>query len=543
VIEAEAGMGKSALLAAWMADVSAAALVVAARCDEVGRDLPLQPVINGLASYLASLGRDTGTALLGSEAPILELLLGRGTEIGAPSPVTTVGDAAMGRAAVFGALATVLARAAGHRPLVLVVDDLHSAATGTVDFLAFALRRLPRVMVVAACRPEPDADLPGAERIRLEPLTFGDAVALVGSDLAAALHERSGGHPLILRELAAHGEGPLPASIVDAVSAQLRGLDGAAASVEAAALCGIELDVELVAALAGKPVRAVLDDLERVSRGDVLTRLDDSIQRADVDRARANLTLSKSKHERSLDLRNKGFISGQALDESENNLRVAEADAQLMQARLSKMEIRAPFSGTIGLRQVSVGDYVKEGQDMVNLESLDPLKVDFRVPELAHSHVRDGQPLQLTLDAIPDKTYEGKVYAINPLIDANGRAIVIRAQVPNRDGRLRPGMFARVRLFISGTKDALVVPEEALFPLGDDKFVYKVVQGKAQRQKIEIGQRREGRVEVVNGLAPEDVVVTAGVIKLREGVPVTMANVPSPPPPVGRSDGETKPKG
>src|SRR5207244_9296888 len=120
---------------------------------------------------------------------------------------------------------------------------------------------------------------------------------------------------------------------------------------------------------------------------------------------------------------------------------------------------------------------------MVNLESLDPLKVDFRVPELALSQVKDGQNLQITLDALPDKAYDGRVYAINPLIDANGRSIVIRAVVPNRDGRLRPGMFARVRLFTSEARAALVVPEESLFPLGEDKYVYKVVEGKALRQK------------------------------------------------------------
>ena len=279
--------------------------------------------------------------------------------------------------------------------------------------------------------------------------------------------------------------------------------------------------------VAGRVSQILFKEGERVAKGAVLVKLDDSVQKADADRAVANFTLSKTKHDRATDLRNKGFVSTQALDESENAVKVAKADAELMQARLSKTTIVAPFSGTIGLRQVSVGDYVKEGQDMVNLESLDPLKVDFRVPELALSQVKDGQTLQITLDAIPDRAYDGRVYAINPLIDANGRAIVIRAHVPNPDGKLRPGMFARVRLFTSGSKDALVVPEEALFPLGDDKYVYKVVEGKATRQKIEIGARREGRVEVVNGLTPEDVVVTAGVIKLREGVAVQIANSPA----------------
>jgi membrane fusion protein, multidrug efflux system len=287
--------------------------------------------------------------------------------------------------------------------------------------------------------------------------------------------------------------------------------------------------------IAGRISQIAFREGDRVAKGQVLVKLDDSVQKADLDKARANLVLSKTKYERSVDLRAKGFLSSQAQEESENNLQVAKADAELMQARLDKTAIRAPFAGTIGLRAVSVGDYVKEGQDIVNLESLDPLKVDFKVPELALPLLHGQQTLQVTLDALPDRAYEGKVLAINPLIDANGRSIVIRAQVRNKDGRLRPGMFARVRLFTSGSKDALVVPEEALFPVGDDKYVYKVVDGKATRQKIEIGQRAEGRVEVVNGLAADDVVVTAGVIKLREGVAVNVANMPAPTPPVGEN--------
>jgi membrane fusion protein (multidrug efflux system) len=278
--------------------------------------------------------------------------------------------------------------------------------------------------------------------------------------------------------------------------------------------------------IAGRVSRILFKEGERVAKDAVLVKLDDSVQQADLERARANLKLSKSKHDRAIDLRDKGFLSGQALDESENNLRVAQADAELMEARSSKTTIRAPFAGTIGLRQVSIGDYVKEGQDIVNLESLDPLKVDFRVPELALSQVHVGQTLQITLDAMPDRAYGGRVFAINPLIDANGRAIVIRAHVPNVDGKLRPGMFARVRLFTSGTKDTLVVPEESLFPVGDDKYVYKVVDNKAMRQKVEIGARRDGRVEVLNGLTSNDVVVTAGAIKLREGATVQLATTP-----------------
>jgi len=288
--------------------------------------------------------------------------------------------------------------------------------------------------------------------------------------------------------------------------------------------------------IAGRVATIHFREGERVTKGDVILKLDESVQRADSDRAKANLTLSKSKFERAEDLRTKGFISSQAKDEAENNFRVAQSDAELTEAKLQKMTIRAPFSGTVGLRMVSVGDYVKEGQDIVNLEALDPLKVDFRVPEIFLTQVKDRQSLQITLDALPDKAYDGQVFAINPLIDANGRSIVIRAQVPNKDGRLRPGMFARVRLFTSASKPTLVVPEESLFPVGDDKYVYKVIDGKAARQKVEIGARREGRVEIVNGLAADDLVVTAGGLKLREGTAVTVANTPAPATPVGRND-------
>ncbi|HYC36474.1 MAG TPA: efflux RND transporter periplasmic adaptor subunit [Usitatibacter sp.] len=282
--------------------------------------------------------------------------------------------------------------------------------------------------------------------------------------------------------------------------------------------------------IAGRVAQILFREGQHVAKGTVLVRLDDSVQRADLDKARANLVLSKSKLDRALGLRQQGFVSGQATDEAENLYKVARADVELMEARVSKATITAPFAGTIGLRQVSIGDYVKEGQDIVNLESLDPLKVDFRVPEMALSQVKSGQTLQVTLDAIPDRAFDGHVYAINPLIDAGGRSIVIRAQVSNRDGKLRPGMFARVRLFTSEARDSAMVPEEAIFPVGDDKYVWKVVDGKVSRQKVEIGQRRDGRVEITSGLGGSDVVVTAGHLKVRDGMAVKVADTPGSAP-------------
>ena len=151
------------------------------------------------------------------------------------------------------------------------------------------------------------------------------------------------------------------------------------------------------------------------------------------------MTLAKGKYERSVDLAGRNFISGQAKDEARNNLEIAASALALAEARLRKTELKAPFSGIIGLRVVSVGDYVREGADLVTLQAIDPLKVDFRVPETFLKQVQVGQAVEVTLDALPGKTYEGKVFALDPLVDAAGRAIVIRAQVRNQDTAMRPG--------------------------------------------------------------------------------------------------------
>jgi len=268
---------------------------------------------------------------------------------------------------------------------------------------------------------------------------------------------------------------------------------------------------------------------QQVAKGKPLVRLDPSVAQAELDQARANMTLAEAKYNRAIDLQGKGFISGQAKDEAENNLKVAQASLSLAQAKLAKTTLVAPFSGVIGLRVVSNGDYVKEGTDLVNLESIDPLKVDFRVPEIYLSQVKVGQSLQITLDALPGKTYEGKVIAINPLVDAAGRAVVIREQVRNQDTTLRPGMFARVRLLTHDAQTALVIPEQSIVPQGDDQYVFRVVEGKAARTKITVGQRRDGKVEVVQGLGPDDSVVTAGQLKIRDGSPLQIAGTPRPP--------------
>jgi membrane fusion protein, multidrug efflux system len=275
--------------------------------------------------------------------------------------------------------------------------------------------------------------------------------------------------------------------------------------------------------VAGRIAEILFQEGKPVRKGATLVRFDASVQRAELQQAEANLNLNKNKLERAIDLQKKGFISSQAKDEAENNFRVAQASYDLASARLTKLEIKAPFSGTVGLRSVSVGDYIRDGQDIANLEALDPLKVDFRVPEIFLKQVASGQSLQVNLDAFPNQAFEGKVLAINPLLDANGRSIVIRAVVKNADARLRPGMFARVRLLTSDVQEAMTIPEQALLPQGEEFYVFRVADGRASRVKVEIGQRREGAVEILRGITKDDVIVTAGQLKIRDGAAVKVA--------------------
>lgn len=258
-----------------------------------------------------------------------------------------------------------------------------------------------------------------------------------------------------------------------------------------------------------------------VSKGDVLVELDAAVQRAELQQAQASLRLADANIRRTEDLFARKFVSQSSLDTARSQLEVARATTALAQARLERTQIRAPFAGVVGIRDVSPGHFVKDGDALVNLEDIATLKVDFRLPELYLGRIRAGQTLEVSSDVLPGERFPATVDAINPLVDAQGRAVVLRARLQNAQGRLRPGMFVRVRLILDQRADALLVPEEALVPApGNVQFVYRVVDGKAQRTEVKTGMRRDAMVEIVAGLLPDALVVTAGQLKLRDGVPV-----------------------
>lgn len=256
-----------------------------------------------------------------------------------------------------------------------------------------------------------------------------------------------------------------------------------------------------------------------VAKGTLLVVIDATIQEAELEQARANLGLAQSNFKRNKDLLEKRFVSQQALDNSAATLKVQAAAVQLAEAKVAKTRIKAPFNGMVGLRNVSVGDYVKEGQDLINIEDIGTLRVDFKLPETYLGRVTKGQVVEVITDALPGETFAAVLDAVDPLVDQGGRAISSRARLDNASGKLRPGMFVRVRLLFGERKNVLMVPEQAIVP-GAQPTVFKVVEGKAAATKVRLGVRRAAQVEIVDGLVADDMVVTAGQLKLRDGVPV-----------------------
>ena len=256
-----------------------------------------------------------------------------------------------------------------------------------------------------------------------------------------------------------------------------------------------------------------------VQQGQVLVELDSSVPRAQLEQAQAALALVQSQYRRAQQLTQKGFISAQARDESASELKVQQAAVALAKAQLEKTAITAPFDGLVGLRHVSVGDYVSAGSDLVLLESIDPLNVDFRIPEHFLGVVDVGTRINLRFDALADVLREGVVGAISPLVDVGGRSILLRAKVPNDDASLRPGMFARVQLQFDD-KQALMVPEAAVAPGGEMNYVYRIDGDRVARVGVMLGQRQEGKVEIVHGLEEGDNVLISGLQKVSDGTRV-----------------------
>jgi membrane fusion protein, multidrug efflux system len=287
-------------------------------------------------------------------------------------------------------------------------------------------------------------------------------------------------------------------------------------------------NVQIAPEVAGRIANIAFEEGEAVKQGDVLIRLDDALARAELAEAEARFNLAKANFDRAETLTKSRNIAERAYDEARANFETARAAVELARVRVDKHEIRAPFPGVVGIRMHSIGAFVSIGTTIVNLEKIDVLKVDFKVPEIFYSDVHVGQSIEVTADALPGRTFSAEIYAINPLVDVNGRALQVRARLANPELVLRPGLFARVSVKGKQAREVVLVPESALVPRGGETFVFRVEGGKAVESKINVGGRLAGEVEIIEGLDSGATIVVAGHQRLRDGIAVDVVTAAPP---------------
>lgn len=300
-------------------------------------------------------------------------------------------------------------------------------------------------------------------------------------------------------------------------------------SVKAVGTLLADASAALRAEVPGQILEMHFEEGQPVTKGSKLFSIEATVLEAEVNEARANAERSRSAFSRARELSTKKLISGTDYDAAQANMNVDVARLLSSQARLSKTVIRAPFDGFAGLREINVGDYATIGQPLVDVVQLDPLRVRFSLPETLLPKIHPGQPIEITVDAYPGQVFVGSITAVAPRIDVQGHNVAIHASLPNPELKLRPGFFVRVNVSLGKKVDAIVVPEQAIWPIGLEKTVFVVVDGKAQQRKVQLGERRPGLVEVVSGLNQGDVVVTAGHMKLHDGTAVrSVTSAPGP---------------
>jgi membrane fusion protein (multidrug efflux system) len=258
---------------------------------------------------------------------------------------------------------------------------------------------------------------------------------------------------------------------------------------------------------------------QQVKQGDVLVEFDSEQVRASLAEAQAALDESSSQFKRSRELFTTKALSESQLDQIRATLSANEARVAGARSQLNDTIIRAPFAGRVGLRQVSLGGFVSPGTVITTLDDTSVIKLDFSVPEVFLSSLREGMEISAGTAAYPTEKFKGKVSSIDSRVDPVSRAVLVRARLDNPDGRLKPGMFMTVRLMRTEAP-ALLIPEQALVPEGERKFVFLVRDGKAVKTEVVTGRRRPGEVEVTKGIADGDVVISEGIQKVRDGSPV-----------------------
>ena len=323
----------------------------------------------------------------------------------------------------------------------------------------------------------------------------------------------------------AKGKGPVGFPVETAVAKAMK----TTSDIPAVGSLRSDEHVQIAPEIAGRIAEIRFKEGEPVKQGDILVKLDDALAQADVADAEARFSFQKANFERAESLARTRNIAERTHDEARQNFETARATLELARVRLAKHTILAPFSGVVGIRTLSAGAFVAIGTTVVNLEKIDVLKLDFKIPEIFLADVRVGQTVDVGVDALPKRAFQARIYAIDPLVDVNGRALQIRARLDNPEGVLRPGLFARVLVKGRTEREVVLVPESAVVPRAGETFIFRVEDGKAVESKIEVGSRRSGMVEITSGLMDGSTIVVAGHQRLKNGAIIDVVNAGARP--------------
>jgi membrane fusion protein (multidrug efflux system) len=283
-------------------------------------------------------------------------------------------------------------------------------------------------------------------------------------------------------------------------------------------------EVDLSFETSGKIVSINFKEGTRVKKGDLLAKINDKPLQAQLEKLLAQQKLSEAKEFRQKSLLGRDAISQESYDQILTELQTTKADINLIKARISETELRAPFDGTIGFRYLSEGAYATPSTKIAKLVKLSPLKIEYSISEKYNKEVGIGYPVTFTIEGI-NEVFSAFVYAIDPKLDLETRTIVLRALYPNSNEELKPGRFATVYMELSKIDDAIAIPTEALIPEmeGERVFVYR--GGKASSVKVTTGLRTESRIQITEGLKYGDTLLVTGILQLRQGLPVQLDTI------------------
>lgn len=340
-------------------------------------------------------------------------------------------------------------------------------------------------------------------------ITLTLTAAVTAAALAGCGNEDPGGG-----EGQGGGRPPTPVEVAAAFTDTV--LDAIRATGEIEAVQSIDVRPEITGRLVGILAREGTE----VARGTPLFKVDDAELKAEVARLEAERDLAQQALARTRDLMQQNASSEADMEQAEANARSADARLQLQQVRLERTVVRAPFAGVVGQRYVSMGDYVTTSDRLTTLQTVDPQRAVFRVPERHAERLEMGQEITFRVAAVPDQELSGIVDFIDPIVELPARAITVKAMVRNRNRVLKPGMFIEVRLTTEVRPDAVVVPEDAILPLQGADYVWVIAEGLATRREVELGVRTPGFVEILSGVDVGEQVVVGGLERLTEGAPV-----------------------